>query len=280
MRLGVHIRIAGGLVKALDRAVELNCEAIQLFSGNPNSWIQKPADLEAMANFADKTAELSIYPIILHTPYLLNLASPEDDIWTKSRNMLADAVYRAQMMRASYVVTHIGSHKGFGYESGIIRIREAVESALDAASNPIIALELGAGAGNSIGSRFEHIADILNGIKSGVDRIGICIDTAHLWGSGYDISTALGVQNMFNALDSYVGFDKLKVVHLNDTLKDLGSHIDRHHHIGKGQVGIEGFRAILNYPGTQSLPGIIETPGESLELDKENLAVLRGLREN
>ena len=278
MRLGVHIRIAGGLVKALDRAVELKCEAVQLFSGNPNSWIQKPADLEALAKFADRTAELDIHPVILHTPYLLNLATSDDEIWAKSRNALADAVYRAQMMRASYVVTHIGSHKGLGYESGIIRIREAVESALDAAPNPIIALELGAGAGNSIGSRFEHIADILDSIKCGPERIGICIDTAHLWGSGYDISTALGVQNMFNTLHSYVGFDKLKVVHLNDTVKDLGSHIDRHHHIGKGQVGVEGFRAIVNYPGTQFLPGIIETPGESLELDKENLAVLRALR--
>ena len=279
MRLGVHIRIAGGLLKALDRAVELSCETVQLFSGNPNSWIQKPLDVEAAANFADKIAEIDIRPVILHTPYLLNLASPEDDIWTKSRNALADAVSRAQVMGAGYVVTHIGSHKGVGYDAGINRIREAVKFALDAATEPVVALELGAGAGNSIGSKFEHIADILEGMGSEIDRTGICIDTAHLWGSGYDISTSSGVRDMFEALERYVGFDKLKVVHLNDTIKDLGSHIDRHHHIGQGQVGTEGFQAILNYSGMQYLPGIIETPGESLEFDKENLAVLRGLRE-
>ncbi|MHB9037649.1 MAG: deoxyribonuclease IV, partial [Armatimonadota bacterium] len=196
MRLGVHIRIAGGLVKALDRALDLGCETAQLFSGNPNGWARMPLDPNVAAKFRARTAELDIRPIILHTPYLLNLAAPDDEIWQKSKAALADAVERAPMLGADYIVTHIGSHKGSGYETGVTRICEAVRFALDADPHATIALELGAGAGNSIGSKFEHIADIMNGLPDIIDRVGICIDTAHLWGSGYDISTEAGVLSM------------------------------------------------------------------------------------
>lgn len=300
MRLGVHIRIGGGLLKSLDRARELGCEAVQLFSGNPNAWHRTPPDLIAAEMFRARTAELGIRPIVLHTPYLLNLAAPDDAIWTKSRDSLADAVWRAPAMGASIVVTHIGSHKGEGYEAGVHRIGEAVRFALDVPAHPepvegraepaapahpepvegpVIALELGSGSGNSIGSRFEQIADIMAELSDVSDRVGICIDTAHLWGAGYDISTAEGVRAMFDLLKQHVGFGKLKIVHLNDTLMALDSRRDRHHHIGQGQIGLEGFRAILNYPGTRDLPGIIETPADDNDLtpDKQNLAALRGL---
>jgi len=283
MRLGVHVRIAGGLVKSLDRARELECEAVQLFSGNPNSWVKTPLDPIAAAVFVSRTAEFDIHPIVLHTPYLVNLASPDDIIWQKSQTALADAIARAAAIGGSYIVTHIGSHKGEGYEGGVARICEAVRIALETAPDPVVALEMGSGAGNSIGSRFEEIADIMSCLRDVENRVGICIDTAHLWGSGYDISTPEGVSSMFDLLKRYVGFDKLKVIHLNDTEKNRGSKQDRHYHIGKGQIGPEGFRAILNYPGAENLPGIIETPGSreninDLSFDKENLAVLRGLR--
>lgn len=266
-------------MKALDRARIIGCETVQLFSGNPNSWVKSPLDPDVADKFADKAAELDIHPIILHTPYLLNLASPSDDTWQKSTDALSDAIRRAVILKADYIVTHIGSHKGAGYENGIARICESVKIALDAGDGPVITLELGAGAGNSIGSRFEHLADIFSGLGDAGGRVGICIDTAHLWGSGYAICTPAGVEDMFNSLKSNVGMEKLKVVHLNDTLKELGSHADRHHHIGEGMVGIEGFRAIVNYPGTQNLPGIIETPGEEMGFDKKNLDVLRSLRQ-
>jgi deoxyribonuclease-4 len=279
MRLGVHVRIAGGLLKSLERAQELSCEAVQLFSGNPNAWARKPLDLDVAASFAAKAASLDIHPIILHTPYLLNLASPDDVIWIKSREALADAVGRAPAMGASIIVIHIGSHRGEGYEAGVGRIAEAVRYALDAAPEPVIALEMGSGSGNSIGSRFEEMADIMRELGDAGDRVGVCLDTAHLWGAGYDISTAEGVGVVFDLLKKHVGFDKLKVIHLNDTEMALDSRRDRHFHIGKGQIGLEGFRAIINYPGTADLPGIIETPaGESLEADHQNLATLRSLR--
>lgn len=278
MRLGVHIRIAEGLVKALDRAQELNCEAVQLFSGNPNSWIRKPLNMDAAARFRERTAQLGIFPVVLHTPYLLNLASPENDIWNKSKDALADAVSRAPHLGADYIVTHIGSHRGAGYNTGIERIRNAVRFALDADEHATICLELGAGAGNSIGSTFEEIGDILSGLQDAGSRVGICIDTAHLWGSGYRICDQNGVNAMFADLTKCVGMNRLKVVHLNDTLMGLGSHRDRHHHIGEGEVGESGFAAILNYSGLNDIPGIIETPGQAnLAEDKKNLAALRKL---
>lgn len=277
MRFGVHVRMDKGLLRSLDRAEELRCESAQLFSGNPNGWARKPLDPEVAAAFAARSAQLDIYPIVLHTPYLVNLAAPDDDIWRKSTEALADAVSRAEALNAAYVVTHIGSHKGEGYGNGVRRICEAVKIALDAGGRAAVALELGAGAGNSIGSRFEQIADILECLPDCGERVGVCIDTAHLWASGYAISDAEGVEWMFGQLREYVGFDRLLVAHLNDTLKDVGSHIDRHHHIGQGQIGQEGFRAIVNYPGTEHLPGIIETPGHTIEFDRENLAMLRSL---
>ncbi len=172
MRLGVHLRIASGLLEALDVAQELECEAIQIFSGNPNSWSSIPLNPELANKFAEKVRSLGIYPVVLHTPYLLNLASPDDDIWNKSRNALSDAVRKASMMGSDRVVTHIGSHKGDGYEKGIARICEAVKSSLDAAEGVAIALELGSGSGNSIGSTFEEIADIMRCLPDLPERIG------------------------------------------------------------------------------------------------------------
>ncbi|NLN77006.1 MAG: deoxyribonuclease IV [Armatimonadetes bacterium] len=280
MRLGIHVRIAGGLVKSLKRAEALGCEAIQLFSGNPNSWTRRPVDVAAAADFTAKAAELNIHPIILHTPYLLNLASPDDTIWNKSVDALYDAVERAPVMGADYIVTHIGSHKGSGYEAGIRRIAKAVRQALEAAPQPTIALEMGSGAGDTIGFRFEHIADIIHEIGEPSDRVGLCIDTAHLWGAGYDISDKTGVGDMFDLLKRHVGLSRLKVIHFNDTEVELDSRRDRHFHIGKGNVGIRGFRAILNCPDISHLPAIIETPaGQTLEEDHKNLATLRSLYE-
>lgn len=277
MRLGIHIRTAGGLVRALDRAGELGCEAVQLFSGNPNGWARRPVDREQAALFRGRAAELGISPVILHTPYLLNLASPDEDIWHKSVDALSDAVARAPLLGSDRVVTHIGSHRGSGLEAGVRRVCEAVRMALDAAEGVWIALELGAGSGESIGSRFEHIADIFGCLGSAAGRVGICIDTAHLWGSGYDISTAEGVGEVFERIERCPGLNRLLVIHLNDTPVALGARVDRHQHIGKGSIGTEGFRAILADARTADLPGIIETPGESIEMDRENLTVLRRL---
>ena len=278
MRLGVHVGTAGGLVKSLERAEALGCETIQLFSGNPNAWKRSPVNHSAAAEFVDKTIQLDIHPIVLHTPYLLNLASPDDVIWIKSVDALSDAVERAPILGAEIIVTHIGSHRGAGYEPGVERIAQAVRQALEAAPGPLIALEMGSGSGDTIGWRFEHIADIMNELDDVNQRVGLCIDTAHLWGAGYDLSSAQGVDRMFGLLKQHVGFERLKIIHFNDTQVELGSRRDRHYHIGEGKIGIEGFRAIINYPGIANLPGIIETPaGQTLEEDRRNLGALRSV---
>ncbi len=279
MRFGVHVRTAGGLVESLDRAENLGCEAAQLFSANPNGWATHDIDPTKAAAFRDRIDALGIHPVTLHTPYLLNLASPDEDIWHKSVASLSDAMRKAEALKADYVVTHIGSHKGEGYEGGVVRIGDAVRAALRAGHHATIALELGSGSGRSIGSTFEEIADIFACLEDCDRRVGVCIDTAHLYGSGYDISTATGVNHVFATLDRMIGGARLKVVHLNDTQMELGSKRDRHYHIGKGNIGMEGFRAVVNHPLTRSLPGIIETPADDIEQDRANLDTLRSLRE-
>ncbi len=213
-----------GLVRSLDRAEELGCETVQLFSGSPSSWQRKPVDVESAGVFSARARSLDIHPIIIHRPYLVNLAAPDDEIWRKSRQSLLDAMQRAPLLGASIVVTHIGSHKGEGHAGGVARICDAVTFALESTEQTSVALELGSGAGNSIGSRFEEFGEILACLPQHADRVGICIDTAHLWGSGYDISTRDGVQGMFDELDRHVGLGKLWLVHLNDTLYGTRSY--------------------------------------------------------
>ncbi|MDH7600620.1 MAG: deoxyribonuclease IV [Armatimonadota bacterium] len=276
MRLGVHVRISKGLLQALDFARQLKCETIQLFSSNPNSWLRRPLNSELAAEFERGARALGISPIILHTPYLVNLASPDQEIWNKSKYALSDALTRARLLGADRVVTHIGSHKGAGLKTGIARVATAVNEALETADGAAVVLELGAGSGNAVGSSFEEIADILAAVKY-QDRIGIAVDTAHLYAAGYDISTQQGVESVFSEIERLVGIDQLKVVHLNDTEMPLGSHRDKHHHIALGRIGYEGFRALLHHPATAGLPGIIETPAEGIEWDIRNLTILRQL---
>ncbi|MGQ9455743.1 MAG: deoxyribonuclease IV [Armatimonadota bacterium] len=277
MRLGVHVWVGRGLGRALDYAVALGCESIQLFSSNPNSWTTGTLDPEAARLFAEKITDLRIWPVVVHTPYLLNLAAPSLDIWIKSRDALFEAVRRARMLGAEYVVTHIGSHKGHDLRKAYTRVATAVSDVLGSNGGVEIVLELGSGAGNGVGSHFEEVAEIIERIDCS-ERVGIAIDTAHLYAAGYDISTSEGVSSMFERLDSVLGLDRLKVVHLNDTQVQLGSRKDRHYHIGLGNIGMAGFRSILRHPATRELPGIIETPAEGVEWDIRNLKVLRELR--
>lgn len=280
MRLGVHIRIAKGLESAIVKAESLGCEAIQIFSSNPNSWqisTLSPVTADAFKSGAER---LGLFPVVLHTPYLLNLASPKDDIWSLSKSALASALNRARAVGGHYVVTHIGSHSGSGYEFGADRVGQAVSFALDESdSEALVLLEAGSGSGNTIGSTIEELAGLLERLESRRDRVGVCLDTAHLWGAGYDISTEDGVNSLLAHFDRKIGISRLKVFHLNDTLKDLGSHIDRHWHIGKGNVTLEGFRAIVNHPSLADIGGIMETPESELGFDVVNLGRLKGLRE-
>jgi deoxyribonuclease IV len=279
VRLGVHIRIAKGLLDGAAQAESLACETVQMFSSNPNAWSTSALDPVPAAAFAARITELGIHPVTLHTPYLVNLASPDATIWRNTVQLLSYALARADLMRAHYVVTHIGSHKGTGYEEGVVRIRLAIHAALEASpGTAMLLLEAGAGAGNTIGSKFHELAHILDGVND-PERVGIALDTAHLWAAGYDLHTPEAVRSTLEEFDRHVGLPRLKLLHLNDTERGLDSHVDLHWHIGQGQIGTEGFRTLLNYPGFDDLPGIIETPGRDMEHDSRNLELLKSLRE-
>lgn len=279
MRLGVHVSIGKGLQAAAERAGEIGCESIQMFSSNPNSWKVKELGDKEVASFRDEIEKLGIRPVVLHTPYLLNLASSKNDIWTNSWENLAWALEKAALIGADYTVTHIGSHGGNGFETGADRVKDGVELALARAPGTAMALlEAGSGGGNTIGWRFEELASILDRLDDYRGRVGVCLDTAHLWGAGYDISTAAGVGKTLTDFDRLIGLSLLKVFHLNDTQKPLGSRADRHWHIGQGNIGTEGFKAIVNHPALSNTAGILETPNMESGKDIENLSELKKLR--
>ncbi|MDO8585594.1 MAG: deoxyribonuclease IV [Armatimonadota bacterium] len=280
MRLGVHVRIAAGLSKAIAVAERLGCETIQLFASNPNAWRESVVDQRTASDFRQGVSRVSIYPVILHTAYLLNLASADELIYSRSSKALALALPRADLLGAQHVVTHIGSHGGTGYAQGIRRINEAVRRALDASpGDHMVLLEGGAGAGNTIGSQFDEMAELLDGFGDYSERVGIALDTAHLWAAGYDLSNEDAVDRTLAEFDRTVGLSRLRLLHCNDTKMALGSHRDRHWHIGEGNIGIAGFRAIVNHESLRDVPGILETPMDEPGLDERNLSLLKSLRE-
>ena len=276
MRFGVHVPIARGLPAAAEHAQRLGCETIQIFASNPNSWKFSTLDIAAAETFRNRLAELDIRPLFLHTAYLLNLAAPDPLIYQRSVEALRLSIRRAEELGAEYVVTHIGSHKGEGYEAGAARIADALRAIPNSALRTphsalvMVLLENSAGAGNAIGSRFEELADILSRLGDSGNRVGICLDTAHLYGAGYDLATADGLEQMVSEFDGIVGLSRLHLLHLNDTNAALGSRRDRHWHIGHGNIGLEGFERIVNHPRLRHLPGILETPMED-GWDERNL---------
>ena len=279
MRLGVHVRIAQGFGAAIERAERLGCEAIQVFSSSPSSWRVRELDQASAEIFRKGAARLGIRPVVLHTPYLLNLASPDDCIWGRSMEALAVALDRSAALGGDYVVTHIGSHGGAGFEAGADRAARAVAHALDARPGPaMVLLEAGSGAGNTIGSTFEELAAILERLEAWRERVGACLDTAHLWAAGYDVSSGAGLDAVLDRFDRMIGLPRLRLFHCSDTQKDLGSHSDRHWHIGRGKIGLAGFAALVNHPALAEIGGIIETPEMETGWDAENLNVLKKLR--
>ncbi len=277
MHLGVHIGIAKGLVKGLEYAHDIGCESVQLFSGNPHSWNQKPLNEDIAQDFVEAAREMGIWPIVLHTPYLVNLASPDPEIRRKSIGTLVLALQRADALAAGFVVTHIGSHKGVGMDKGIENTIKSLEEALSEDCNAKVALELSSGGGNKVGADIESVAAIINGLDSFKENVGICIDTAHVWGAGYSVDSADGVNELLDKINEEVGLEKLLVLHLNDTETVFGEKKDRHADIGDGNLGLEGFSALINDARLAEVPGILETPAKTEDRQRQDLVTLRGL---
>jgi len=278
MRFGAHISIAGKIYQVAERAKRIGCNTAQIFSRNPRGWQLKELFLDEVKRLKGDLRIFDIHPLIVHMPYLPNLASSKIGLYLKSVNALEEDLKRSEVLGAPYLVSHIGSFSNFSSrEEGLERIIEGINTAFSKVKNDIILLlENTAGGGRELGSRFEEIAEIIKNIKE-KKRIGVCLDTCHGFVSGYDFRTKKAVSETLKLFDDLIGLERLRVIHANDSKSPLGSHIDRHWHIGEGYIGKEGFRALLHHPAIRNLPVIIETPFKEPGDDLRNLATLRKL---
>ena len=277
MRLGAHMSISGGLEKAVVRGQEVGCEAIQIFTKSSNQWKAKSLTSTEVTAFRDACQTAGIGPIIAHSAYLINLAAPDQVLYEKSIQAFRDELQRCELLDIPYLVVHPGAHLGTGEEQGLKRITAAIDRIhrdtpkMQAA----IVLELTAGQGTVLASKFEHFATILEQVEE-PERLGFCLDTCHLLAAGYDFRSPEGYAQVMGAWDELVGIERVRVIHLNDSKKDLGSRVDRHEHIGQGYVGTKGFELLLNDRRLAGLPMVLETPKED-DADVRNLATLRRL---
>jgi deoxyribonuclease-4 len=278
---GAHKSIAGGYHNALLEAQELQCESVQLFTKNNNQWRAKDLSADDIRIFKRTLRHTRIKQTVAHDCYLINLASPDGDLYRKSLEAFIVEMQRAEALGLRYLVMHPGSAVDGDEEAGLRRIAGALDEAHHRCPNYRleILLEGTAGQGTSLGHRFEHLARILALTKE-AERLGVCLDTCHLFAAGYALSPAKEYRATFREFDRIVGLKRLRVFHVNDSLKPLGSRVDRHAHIGRGCMGLEPFRLLVNDPRFRNRPMILETPKEGEDdedMDPVNLAVLRGL---
>jgi deoxyribonuclease IV len=279
MKFGAHMSVAGGCSKAFDRAEKAGCESLQVFTKNSNQWRAKPLSDEEIELWKSRESETGIGPVVAHDSYLINLASPKDDLWEKSIEAFGVELQRCQQLGIRFLVTHPGSHTGSGEEAGLSRVSEALNRLHQELPDldVLTLLETTAGQGTNLGSSFEHLATICEGVED-KSRIGYCLDTCHIFAAGYDFRTPETYAETMTKFDETLGIANLHAIHLNDSKHDLESRRDRHEHIGQGFIGPEGFRQFVNDPRLASVPGLLETKkGEDLAEDIENLATLRGL---
>lgn len=285
MRLGAHVSIAGELVNAFDRGHTATCESIQIFTKSNRQWKATPLDDETVAAWRErKIAEEEsggIFPVVAHSSYLINIASPKESTWQKSYAALKIELERCETLQIPYLALHPGSHVGAGEEVGLGNISRALGQlhAETPKAKTMICLEGMAGQGTNLGYTFEQLAWLLDHTTEG-ERLGICLDSCHLYAAGFDVRTPEGYAATMDRFDRAVGLDRLVVIHLNDSVYELDSRRDRHTHIGEGTIGLDGFRNFVNDPRLQDLPGLIETEkSRDLHEDIENLARLRSLIE-
>jgi deoxyribonuclease-4 len=275
MKIGFHVSIEGAIDRAVDHAVENHYTTFQIFTRNPRQWRPKELNPEAARAFAEKVKSHEFDPIFAHMPYLPNLASPHKEVYAKSCSTLQTELTRCVQLEIPYLVTHLGSHLGAGIQIGLKRIIDAINKTLKAEDEVMLLLENTAGTRNSVGGPFENIQRIVRRLRH-PEQVGLCLDTSHAFAAGYDLRTKENVDDIIRKVDDTVGFEKLKLVHLNDSKGGFNSHIDRHEHVGMGRIGEDGFRSILRSKLGQ-LPLILETPRDMRRSDIENLRKVREL---
>ena len=278
--LGAHMSVAGGLSLAFQRINRVGGESLQIFTRNQRQWRAAPISAKEKDAFKKERDKWGKGPVAVHNSYLINLASHKEEIRMKSVQAMTAEIERVAALEISYVIMHPGSHGGDGVDPGLERFVKNLDMAITLAKNAdniMVLIENTAGQGTSLGSTFCELNYILSRSLHG-DRLGVCLDTCHLFASGHDFRTPQKYEETFEQFDREVGVRRIKFFHLNDSKKELGSRVDRHEHIGKGEIGVDGFRNLLNDKRFQKHPMTLETPkGEELLEDMENLAVLRSL---
>ncbi|MHC4939736.1 MAG: deoxyribonuclease IV [Planctomycetota bacterium] len=278
MRLGAHTTTAGGMVNAVRQGIELECEAIQVFTRNQRQWVPKPLEPAAVAEFrAEAKPAGYLRDAVSHASYLINLCATNHETLKKSRAAFEDEIRRCGLLGIPYLCIHPGSHLGEGEKAGLKGVAESLKLALKATKGVKvkILLENTAGQGTNLGWRFEHLAELIRLCRS--KRIGVCIDTCHMFAAGYDLRTKKAYEKSFAELDEIVGVDRVHAFHLNDSKFDLGLKKDRHENIGEGAIGKTGFKLLVNDKRFSDLPGLLETPGGPDGYAK-NLRTLRRMR--
>ncbi|MGA2465490.1 MAG: deoxyribonuclease IV [Thermodesulfobacteriota bacterium] len=279
MRFGFHISIAGGFSRVAERAELRGCETIQLFSRNPRGWKYSPLGKKNIEEFRSSTKSSGLFPIFLHLPYLPNIASLESKFYKRSVDSVITDLERAEKLGAQYLIIHIGHRMESSEDEGIEAVFQGINQAFEKVKNPVILLmENTAGQGTEIGYTFDQIKKIIERVHDH-QRMGVCLDTAHSFEAGYDLSNKDGLERTLETFDQTIGLKRLHLLHLNDSKTPLGSRKDRHWHIGEGYIGLEGFRNLINHPLLKHLPGIMETPRKDTVEDLKNMEVIRSLIE-
>lgn len=277
--LGAHVSIAGGWGRAIERVQAIGASAFQLFLKNSNQWQANPIQTDDAERFREQVGRLGFTPPVAHSSYLINLASSDPIIARRSMDGMADELERGRLLGVRGIVLHPGAHKGLGEVEGLRLVTERINQIFERlADNPVgIFLETTAGQGSCLGHRFEHLAEIIQKIED-KSRIGVCLDTCHVFAAGYEMRNPEGVRATLKAFEETIGLEWLRVIHVNDSKMPHGSRRDRHEHIGRGEIGELGFAALIQDRRLARLPFILETPkDEDLEDDRINLATLRRL---
>ena len=280
MIIGAHVSAAGGIGNAIDRAVEIGAEAVQIFGSSTRSWRFKELTEAAAEGFRAKSAAAGMAPPFLHAIYLINLGNPKPDNIEKSVTSLVNYMNLAEQIGAGGVIFHPGSHGGAGYDAIFPQVVDSIIRVLEQTpEGPLLCLENMAGMGQHIGAKFSELGDVLRAVDS--PRLGICLDTQHAFAAGYDLTNPEGVAGMIDEFDRDIGLDRLAAVHANDSKRACGSGVDRHDNIGEGLIGEPGFENIMSHPAFADVPFFLEVPGFGEERrgpDKPNVDILKAIR--
>ena len=278
MQIGLHVSISGSIANAVTNAVERECSAFQIFTGNPRGWYSKDLTNEDITNYRKNLNEYDIdrFATVAHMPYLPNLSTPDITSYEKSIKAMTREIERCDKIGIPYLVTHLGSHKGSGEEGGIQRLTAALTDVAKTKKDVTILLENTAGQKNSVGSDFTQLAEIFFRLEP-ANRFGICIDTCHAFAAGYDLRNEKNVKETFEKFDKEIGLKHLKILHLNDSKGELGSNLDRHDHIGLGQIGKTGLSKVIKLMNKNNIPIILETPIDERRDEFEDIGTAKEL---